>query len=399
VDLDLRYTDASSSGEEQVVDEGETDEDNIAESGMPQDTRRNMAGEIEAIKRERDALTLEVEELRDHIRSVWVLKEHVDKVTKERDVLISEAEHEAAIIENLKKERDALRHETEKLRAQCEESGKLEDRLNSLIQTCKDIAEERDALLLKAQIKPADKDTLNKVRDALKLETQNLLDQREANALLEDQLNVARMQCDEIAKERDSLKLRYRRSEEDFNAARKFTECLKVETEKLRAQLNGYALLKEEIDAEILQRDVIAKERDSSKIKYLRSESNSKAVREVMEALKIETEEIRAKLKNSSVLQKQLNSARQQYGKLKKERNVYELRAQQIVENREDVKIERDALKLEAENFRARVKHANLLEKQIKAVRLQCDNIKTEIDLYKLKSDRQQRIETLREKI
>jgi hypothetical protein len=45
--------------------------------------------------------------------------------------------------------------------------------------------------------------------------------------------------------------------------------------------------------------------------------------------------------------------------------------------------IERDARKLESEDLRPRMKHTDLLEKQIKAVRLQCENIKTETDFYK----------------
>jgi hypothetical protein len=41
------------------------------------------------------------------------------------------------------------------------------------------------------------------------------------------------------------------------------------------------------------------------------------------------------------------------------------------------------------------MKHTDLLEKQIKAVRLQCENIKTETDFYKWKFDKQEGIETL----
>jgi chromosome segregation ATPase len=400
MEFDSRHSYASSSDEEDEISEGEPDED--IETRMPQETEsslrqsgRLMADEIEAIKRETDALKQEVEELRDHIRVVPALKEHVNKVTKDRDALISEAEHKAAIKEKIKKERDTLRHEIEKLRSQCEENGQLEDQLNALIQTCKDITEERDNLLLKAQIKTADKNTLNKVTNALKLETQHLFNQREASALLEDQLNVARKQYDEIAKERDSFKLRYRRSKEDYDAMRKITESLKAETENLRAQLNDHASLKEELDAQILECDGIANERDSSKLRYLRSESNNRAMREATEALKHEAEEIRTQLKNSAVLQRQLHSARQQCKKIKEDRDAYELRAQRIGDSRDDIKIERDALKVESEDLRAKIKHTDLLEKQIKAVRLQCDNIKRETDIYKLKFDRQEGIQAL----
>jgi DNA repair exonuclease SbcCD ATPase subunit len=391
--LDSRYSDAASSGEQDEVAEGEAAVDNIIETGMAQDrgspllyTGRCMTGEIEAIKLERDALKREAEELRDQCRGAWALKQHVDKVTEERDALILEAERKAKITENIMEERDALRLEAEELRAQREEGRKLEDQLNFLIQKSKDIGEERDALMSKAQNKAVNNNNLNIFRVALKHETQNIIAQRKATALLEEQLNFVRLQCNDIAEERDSFKLRYRCSEADCNAIRKLRESLKDEIEKLRPQLKDYALLKEKLNSEILLCEDIAKERDSCKLKYQRSYNNSKVIRKVMEALKYETEEIRATFKNSALLEKELNTARQQCENIKKERNVYKLRAQRIAESRNDIKIERDALKLETENLRAKIKHTDLLENQIKAVMLQCNNIKTEIDLNKLKS-------------
>jgi hypothetical protein len=62
------------------------------------------------------------------------LKEHVAKVTDERDILLLEAKNNADITGKIKKERNALELAAEKLRAQCDESGKLEERLNFLIQ-------------------------------------------------------------------------------------------------------------------------------------------------------------------------------------------------------------------------------------------------------------------------
>jgi chromosome segregation ATPase len=399
--LDSQYSDASSSRKEVEVDECEDAVDNIIETGMAQDrgsplrhTRRRMAGELEAIKRMRDALKREAEELRDQCRSALALKEHVDKVTVERDALILEAELKAETTENITKERDALRLEAEELRAHYEESRKLEDQLNFQIQKYKDITGERDALLLKAQIKAADKDTLNEVRDALELETQSLLDQRKAAKILKEQLNFVRLQCNDIEKETDSFKLGYRRSEEDCNAVRKFTESLKVEIEKLRPQLEDYDLLREKLNSEILKRDDVAKERDSCKLKHQLSGRDNRAIREVMEALKRETEEIRAKFKNFAVLKKQLNTERQQCENIEEERNAYKLRAQQIAESRDDIKTEMDALKLETQNLRAKILHTDMLEKEIKAVMLQYDNIKTEAELYKLKAQKQQGVET-----
>jgi hypothetical protein len=76
--LDSRYSDASSSGEEDEVDEGESHKDNIIRNTMAQDRRSPLlykrgrrAGKRETMQWERDALKLEVEVLRDQFRDVW----------------------------------------------------------------------------------------------------------------------------------------------------------------------------------------------------------------------------------------------------------------------------------------------------------------------------------------
>jgi hypothetical protein len=395
MDLDSRYSDASSSGEEQEVDEGETDEDNITESGMPQDrgspllyTRSSIAGETETMKGERDALKKEAEELREQCKDAWALKEHIDKVTEEINILLFEAELNAEMTENIMEERDDLRLETEELRAKCKESGELEEQLNIVIQKCKDITEERDALLLEDKIKAADKNAINKVRDALKLETENLLAQRKAAALMQDQLNVVRVQCDDTAKERHSFKLKCRSSEAACKDIRKVMEALKFEREKLRAQFKEYNLLKEQLTTIRVQCDNITKERDSFELRTLRSESNSKATRKNIEALKVQREELRAQYKNYVLLETQLNTVRQQCENIKKERNGFILKTQKGAESRWAIMIERDALKLEIAYLGPKNKDVHLLQKQLNAERILCDNMQKERDFYKLKAQR-----------
>jgi hypothetical protein len=397
-ELDSQYSDASCSGEEDEVDEGETCKDNIMQTRMDQDRgppliypRRGKAGETETMKWERDDLVLEVEKLRGQFRDAWALKELFDKVTEERDNLLLKAEVKAEITGNIKKERDALKLETEKLRTQCDESGKLEERLNFLIQECKYITKERDAMRLEAQIIAADKDTLNKVRDVLELETKNHLDQSKAAALLQEKINAVRIQCEDIAKERNSFKLKYRRSEADSSDIRNVWEALKVEREKLRAKFKDYNLIKEQLKVLSVQCGDIAEERDSFNLRYLRSEANIKATRNAVEALKVETEELRAQFKDYALLEKQLNTVRQQCEDIKKERNIFILKAQKAAESKGIIMIERDTLKLEIENLRAKIKDADPLQKQLHSARLLCDNIKRERDFYELKARRSAR--------
>jgi hypothetical protein len=179
MEFDSRYSHASSIEEDQI-DEGETDEDNIIDSGMPQEresplrhTRRRLADVIETIKRETGAMKQQVEVLGN--------KELVDKVTEMRDELISGAERRAAIreraaiVEKARNEVDMLRRERETRWAQIEGSGKLAYLLNTPLLICDYIPEERD-LLTNAEIEAADADEIKKVIDNLKRETQDLLE-------------------------------------------------------------------------------------------------------------------------------------------------------------------------------------------------------------------------------
>jgi uncharacterized coiled-coil DUF342 family protein len=391
--LDSRYSDASSSGEEDEVDEGESRKDNNIINRMAQVgrspllyPRERRAGETETMVWERDALKMEVEELRDHIKDVWALKEQADKVTKERDALVFEAELNADVAVGLKKERDALRLEVEELQAQREESGELKKKLNLLMQQCEKVTKERDALLSRTQNKAVDKDTIKKFRETLKLEKQNVRDQHEATVLLEKQLNNVRKQFNNIAKEKDSFKLKSRHAEANCNAIRNATEALNFEIENLRAKCQDYDKLKEELIHVKVQCDDIAKERDSVKLRYRRSEANNKATRNAMEVMKVETEEIRPKLKNYTLLEKQLNTLRQQCETIEKEKNDFTLKAQKISESKRYIIIERDALKREAEILRDKIEYTDLLEKQIKATVVLRDNLNKERDLYKLKA-------------
>ncbi|PNF39344.1 hypothetical protein B7P43_G01511, partial [Cryptotermes secundus] len=104
MEIDSLYSDASTSSEEDEVDEG-----------------RCTAGETEPINWERDALELEAAGLRDQRKAAWALEEHVNKVTDERNVPILGAKFKPAVTENINKGRDALKLETEKHRTRCKE--------------------------------------------------------------------------------------------------------------------------------------------------------------------------------------------------------------------------------------------------------------------------------------
>ncbi|XP_023709720.1 cingulin [Cryptotermes secundus] len=387
-------------------------------------TGKCMAGEIEALKRERDAQQREIDELRDQCRDTWALKSHADKVTEERDALIVEAELNAQIARNLKRERDALRHETEELKAQCEHIGELKDQLHILMQKCRKMTDERDAWISKAQSMEANGDVLKRERNALKLETRKLRAQGEKAALLEEELKDVKVQLAFIAKERDSFQQRYRRSEKDSKSMNKIIEGLKLEAEELRKKNESNALLEKQLTAARRQCDAATKERnafilkaqqvtqtkgtlqmkiDALKVEVedLRSKNNERQLQQdelsalrrlcddmerdrdfyklearraaktrvaqtkVIDALKLKVEDLHVQCKKSSLLEEQLSVAEQQWDKMRKERNAFILRAQKAERSRANIQMERDALKLEVKNLRSKINdvHENVTKR------------------------------------
>jgi hypothetical protein len=105
-----------------------------------------------------------------------------------------------------------------------------------------------------------------------------------------------------------------------------------------------------------------------------------------METMKVEIEELRPQLNNYALLEKQVNTVRRKFEDITKQRITYILRAQKAAESKGAIMIERDTLKLETEKLRAKIKDADLLEKQLNAAKLLCVKIKRERDFHKLKA-------------
>ncbi|XP_023705574.1 coiled-coil domain-containing protein 186-like [Cryptotermes secundus] len=285
MELGSSYSDASSSREEDEVDEGQTDQDDIIATGMAQ--------EIEAIKWERDALKREIEELQNQCRGIWPLKGLAYEVAGERKLFTLEEELKAEITENIMEERQVLR-----LRLETEE--------------------------VRDQIKSSDKRALNNARGALKLATENLLDQRKAAARLEEQLNRARKRYEGITTERESAKLKCQKSEADCKDMRKNLEALRAERGKLLAHIKNYGLPKEQFIAAKVQCANVTKERDSIAERSIRSQANSNSCKKIIEALKVEGREFRDQFKDYDLMQKQLNTVREQCENIKKtEKRLY----------------------------------------------------------------------------
>jgi chromosome segregation ATPase len=391
-ELDSWYSHTSSSGEEDEVQEGAAFVDNTIETRMAQDrgsplpyTRRCMAGQIVAKRWEREARKLEEEDLRDQFRDAWALKEDVDKVTEEGGAVTLEAQINAEITGQINKENEALKLKTKELRTQCEERGKLEKQLQSLMQKCKDITGERDALLLHVQVIAKERDRAKEQRDALQLETKNLLAQHKDVALLEKELKAVRVQCDNIARERDSLKLRSRRSEADCKAMSKNIEALKVEMEEIRAQYKGYALLKQQLDTEKQHCQNITKERNAFILRAQKIAESRGTMQIERDALKLTIENLRSEIKDADLLEEKLNATRLHCDNITKERDLYKSKALWLAEDREAMMEYVNSLELELKELGAQCKISTELVNQLMTVSQHCDNIEKQRDIYEFK--------------
>jgi chromosome segregation ATPase len=323
-----------------------------------------MAGETETTKPACDSQNLE---LRDPHSDAWAVEKYVNK--------FMEDEYE-------------LELETEELLAQCKGCDTLENELNALMQRCKDMTQERDHLLSEVRIMAANRNTIKRDRDALKLEKNNLEAQRQKAALLEEQLSKERVQCDHIAKERDSLKLKSRRSGENFKAMSKVMETLKVKSEELRAQCKQYAQLQRQLNTAQQQCENVKKERIAFVLRAERLAESRETMKVESDALKRATENLKAKIKETDLLEEQLNTAKRLCDNMKRERDYLKLQVRWAAGNRRAMAEDIHTLKHEIEQLRAQCKNNAALEKQLETVKHQFENIKTERNSFILRAQR-----------
>jgi chromosome segregation ATPase len=191
-------------------------------------------------------------------------------------------------------------------------------------------------------------------------------------------LRAAHKQFIEIAKERDDLHKKCRRLTSQKNN-------LEREAKTLKDKCMEIELLEKELNAMTAQRDELVREREFLKVRARRSEAKCDAIRKSMEGLKVETEETRAKFKSFAPLQSELNNVKQQCEDITKERNSFILRAHRTAKSRETIEFERDALKREVDDLRAKIKETDALETELHNSRMQCEELKSERDSLKAK--------------
>jgi hypothetical protein len=380
--------------------------------------------EAQLIAADGDALKLEQNNLQAQQRAVALLKKKLnlismqcDKIAKERDSFKLRSRRSEEDRKAISKVIKALKVGTEELLAQFNDYSQMEKYLNTVRQQCEDAKKERHFFIIRAKFMAQSKESIKIERDALKLEIENLRAKVKYADLLETQLNVVTEDCDSIAKERDSLIQEAQHvgtdteaTEEDsyedalledqINVGGEDCDNISIQRDSLileahhmgtdreatEGELEDTVQLEEQLNILRMQCDDIAKERHSFKLTTPFSEVNKKALNKVIEALNIRIEEIRAQFNDYALLAKQLNTIRQQYENVKKERMSLILRAQLIAESTEAITFETEALRLEKENLTVKIKNGNLLEIELNPEKLHGFDIKKGRDFYKLKT-------------
>jgi chromosome segregation ATPase len=159
-----------------AVEQGKLRKDRGALMNEPLSTSE----ERETVKENIDALNLEVE-LQDQCKKTASLEDQLNQMRveghelrKDIDALIYEAIIISEEKETMKKDRDALNLEVEELRGQCKKVADLEDQLNQMRVERDELRKDIDALTYEAIIISEEKDNIKLDRDVLKLEIENI---------------------------------------------------------------------------------------------------------------------------------------------------------------------------------------------------------------------------------
>lgn len=265
-----------------------------------------------------------------------------------------------------------VKFDVESLGHQLSESAVMKEKVDFLILKCEEITDERDALLLLSQRTKED-------RDAMESEARKLRSQWKKTALLEDEIKAVCDKRDHIAKERDSLKCRVRRSEANCESLKKAMQSQKAETQELRAQFKHYALQQEALNVMRQEREYVTKERNTYMVKAQRKAERSDALKFERDALKAEIESLRSKIRDTDELEKQIRTTELNCENFERERDNLKSKVRWMAGDREAMRLKVDALKPERDELLAQYNKIAVLERQLSNEKQQCENVRKEI--------------------
>jgi chromosome segregation ATPase len=367
-------------------------ERNAAIAETVQKERDSMKFELQDLRAQHDAQSLELANLRIHYegeisllkQDVRILKNQRGHLVDQDDVLILRAQHTAEDLEAVKKMRDSLKIELGNLQAYYTENvTQLEDELRKARTQCDQLICQQCVLLSRAQRAADDSEAVKKMRDSLKIELGNLRAYyKEDVTQLEDQLRKARTQCDQLMCERRVLISRAQRAAEDL-------EALKMrETLNHQGQCKDSALLEKQVKNLRAELQKVTKERNAHILKVQHLTRNKAAIQKERDTLRREAENCRCQSKEAAEQEKKLNALTAKCENLKKERRLQARRTGAMIDaitrERDDAKREVEKLRRQCQSFGMTQVNLNKVRAERNKMRRERDAMKTEMDALRL---------------
>jgi hypothetical protein len=351
------------------------DGDNGSQSALPRDmlssvlyTRRCIAEEPLAIKRERDALEFEVKELGHQDKFVSSVRKHIDK-----DSLARDGKSNAEIGEAVN-ERDNMKYGTEHFRAEYGYSI-LGEQLD-IAREQRDAIKERANSVLEAQNLPTDRDTIDKKMDALKLG--QLRTEHKDSALQQNKMDVLYAQYEKNKRERNALILNVEGKDEDEDAMRVGRDYMNLGKDKLRGLCRDGSQLKDQTNSI----GAHCADMDALRFKVRGNVENRDDSAKDGDSPEVEREQLKAQCQDRDVLQDKFKFGRFQLKDVGKETNDLELKAEAI----DALYKQRDELIIETEKLRSQCEENAILEENLNALILKCDRSAEDRDTYTLEA-------------
>jgi chromosome segregation ATPase len=189
-------------------------------------------------------------------------------------------------------------------------------------------------------------------RDALTLKNQILGEQCKDTAELEEQGNLIVVEQDKLRKDGRALMYEVLCISEEKRTRTKDIDSLNLEVEKLRGQCKKTASLEEQLNQIKVECNELRKDREALIYEATRISEEKEAMTKDRDALNLEVEKLREQCKEVAALKEQLKQMTVEGNELRKDREALIYEAISISEAKEDIKLDRDVLKLEIENVR-----------------------------------------------
>jgi hypothetical protein len=349
---------------------------------------QSVAADIDAIAEERKAIRMKNQQLRAQCEQRALLEKQThalfvqyEKNKRKRDALMSKFQDMEEDEEDIRMDKEAMKLQKDELQEQCKDSAQLKRQINAARVQCVYVNRDREAMKLKVRRNIENRDAVMKDRDALKLERQRLKVQCEDSDMLPHELNFVSFQVRKMEEETNDLMSKV----EAIEALKKERDALRIGIEKLRTKCKEGALLEGKLNALNDQRENSAKERDAYMLEAQSVQDDIDGIDKENGAIRTEIEELRAQSKESALLEKQLNTLFVQYHRIKRNRNNLILKFQGMEENEEAIRMERDNMRFEKGELLEQCKAGAQLRQQINIVRAQCVDISRERNDLKLK--------------